>query len=296
MIENVEVSSIDLRYEHYRLKNIKLETSLLNSILKNGIRDPLFGSSSNNCNILLDGFKRFRCAQKLSIKTVPFEIIADDQALGIIKLLRLSGNRKMNILEQARLIDELVNIFKMSFSEIAFQLERSKTWVAMRAGVISQMSDFVREQIFNGSFPAYSFLYTLRSYIRMNGIKNGDINEFVKLVAGKGLSIRDIDMLAKSHFRGDVNLSEQLKTGDIHWHLNNLKEEQKQTNDNCNSSEKKMLKNLEICSGYINRVIYSGKDSRIKSDDFFSQAGILAEGTIKRLGRFKSILEVFCDR
>jgi len=296
MIENVETSSIDLRYENYRLKNPKLEGSLLNSISKNGIRDPLFGTSSDNCNILLDGFKRFRCAKKLSIKILPFDIIAEDQALGIIKLIRMSGNKKMNILEQARLIDELVNIFNMSFSEIAFKLEKSKSWVAMRAGVIDQMSEFVREQIFNGNFPAYSFLYTLRSFIRMNGIKNVDINDFVKIVAGKGLSIRDIDLLAKSHFRGDVNLSEKLKSGDIHWHLNNLKEEKKQTDDNCNTSEKKMLKNLEICSGYINRVIYSGKDARIKSNDFFSQAGILAEGTIKRLDRFKLILEGFCDR
>lgn len=296
MTERVEASSIDLRYETFRLKNPKIEESLLGSISKNGIKDPLFGTSSNNCNILLDGFKRFRCAQKLSIKILPFDVIADDQALGIIKLLRISDNRKMSILEQARLIDELKNIFKMSFSEIAFQLEKSKAWVAMRAGVISQMSDYVKDQIFKGSFPGYSFLYTLRSVIRMNGIKNGDINEFVKLTAGKGLSIRDIDLLAKSHFRGDVNLSEQLKSGDIHWHLKNLKEEQKQTDDNCNSAEKRMLKNLEICSGYINRVIYSGKDTRIKSNDFFSQAGILAEGTIKRLGRFKSILEGFCDR
>ena len=296
MTENVEASSIDLRYENYRLKNPKLEASLLNSISKNGIKDPLYGTSNNSCNILLDGFKRFRCAQKLSIKTIPFDVIADDQALGIVKLLRMSGSRKMSILEQARLIDELINIFKMSFSEIAFQLEKSKAWVAMRAGVIAQMSDYVKEQIFNGNFPAYSFLYTLRSVIRMNGIKNGDINEFVKLVAGKGLSIRDIDLLAKSHFRGNVNLSEQLKSGDIHWHLNNLKEEKKQAENNCNSAEKRMLKNLEICSGYINRVIYSGKDARIKSNDFFSQAGILAEGTIKRLDKFRSILEGFCDR
>jgi hypothetical protein len=296
MTENVETLSIDLRYENYRLKNPKFEDSLLSSISKNGIKEPLFGTSDDNCNILLDGFKRFRCARKLSIKIIPFEVIADDQALGIIKLLRLSGNKKMNILEQARLIDELVKIFNMSYSEIAFKLEKSKAWVAMRAGVIEQMSDFVREQIFNGSFPAYSFLYTLRSFIRMNGIKNGDINGFVKIVGGKGLSIRDIDLLAKSHFRGDMNLTEHLKSSDIHWHLKNLKEEKKQSDDNCNLAEKKMLKNLEICSGYINRVIYSGNDARIKSNDFFSQAGLLAEGTIKRLDRFKSILEGFCDR
>jgi len=296
MVEEVESLSIDLRYENYRLKNSKHEETLLATISKNGIKDALLGTRGDNCNILLDGFKRFRCAQKLSIKILPFDVLSDDQALGIIKLLRMFDNRKMNILEQARLIDELINIFKMSFSEIAFKLEKSKAWVAMRAGVIDQMSDYVKDQIFNGNFPAYSFLYTLRSFIRMNGIKKGDIDEFVRLVSGENLSIRDIDLLAKSHFRGDMSISEQLKFGDIHWYLNNLKEGNKQTDDNCNSAEKKLLKNLEICSGYINRVIYSDKDARIISTDFFSQAGIVAGWIVKRLDKFKSILEEFCDR
>ena len=93
-----------------------------------------------------------------------------------------------------------------------------------------------------------------------------------------------------------MSISAQLKFGDIHWYLNNLKEGNKQTDDNCNSAEKKLLKNLEICSGYINRVIYSDKDARIISTDFFSQAGIVAGWIVKRLDKFKSILEEFCDR
>lgn len=293
--EKVELSSIDLRYESCRLKNPAVEKILLTSILHKGIRDPLQGTGNSNCNILLDGFKRYRCAQKLSIKILPFNILSEDEALGIIKLLRMSNARSMNILEQARLIDELKNVFKMSLSEIATHLEKSKSWVAMRSGVVNQMSNYVREQIFQGKFPAYSFMYTLRSFIRMNGIKTEEIDEFVKLVSGKGVSIRDIDLLARGFFRGDGSLSDQLRNGDIHWCLTNLKE-LGSTHGDCTQVEKKLLKEMEISFSYMNRVIYSSRDPRIKSNNFFSQAGIVAGGIVKKLGKFKSTLEGFCDR
>lgn len=198
-------------------------------------------------------------------------------------------------MEQARLIDELKNMFKMSLSEIATHLEKSKSWVAMRSGVVKQMSHYVRGQIFQGKFPAYSFMYTLRSFIRMNGIQVEEIDEFVKLVSGKGLSIRDIDLLARGFFRGDGSFSDQLRNGDIHWCLTNLKELDS-THGDCTQVEKKLLKEMEISFSYMNRVIYSSRDPRIKSNNFFSQAGIVAAGIVKKLGKFKLTLERFCDR
>ena len=63
MIEQVEISSLDLRFEGYRLKNKRAETALLVSILENGIKDPLQGVDSEESRILLNGFKRYRCAR-----------------------------------------------------------------------------------------------------------------------------------------------------------------------------------------------------------------------------------------
>jgi len=40
MIEQVEISSLDLRYESYRMKSPGAEKALLGSILENGIRTP----------------------------------------------------------------------------------------------------------------------------------------------------------------------------------------------------------------------------------------------------------------
>ena len=41
MEKQIEVTDLDLRYENYRLKSPGTEKIMLNSILENGIRDPL---------------------------------------------------------------------------------------------------------------------------------------------------------------------------------------------------------------------------------------------------------------
>ena len=156
MIEQVEISSLDLRYENCRMKSRGAEKTLLESILENGIRDPLQGVNADEDRILLDGFKRYRCAQHLGIGIVPYSALADDEAMGIIELLRIANSRSLSILEQAKLIDELMSVHNMSNWEIAQALEKSKSWVSMRSGIMREMSECVRNKIFSGRFPVYS--------------------------------------------------------------------------------------------------------------------------------------------
>ena len=152
MLQEVEISGFDLRYESYRMKNPTAEKALLTSILEHGIREPLQGvdspdstgySESRGSRILLNGFKRYRYAQKLSIKIVPYSSLGKDEAFGIITLLRIANSKNLTILEQAKLIDELNRMHKMNVAEIAQLLEKSKGWVSMRLGVIEQMSEVV---------------------------------------------------------------------------------------------------------------------------------------------------------
>jgi len=67
MEQQVEISSFDLRYQGYRIRNQRDEKQLLQGILENGIQDPLQGVDNKDTRILLNGFKRLRCAQKLGI-------------------------------------------------------------------------------------------------------------------------------------------------------------------------------------------------------------------------------------
>jgi hypothetical protein len=154
---------------------------------------------------------------------VPYQSLGNDEILGIISLLRLSNARSLNILEQARLIDELKTVFKMHQVEIAELLEKSRAWVSMRCGLISAMSDLVAEKIFAGQFPVYSFMYTLRSFMRLNSVSKTEVDSFVQATAGHGLSTREIETLAHGYFKGPGSFRLQVEAGNLEWVLARMK-------------------------------------------------------------------------
>jgi hypothetical protein len=295
MAEEAEISSFDLRYESYRMKSAGAERALLVSILENGIREPLQGVNTKDGRILLDGFKRYRCAKKLGIGIVPYFSLGIDEAFGIIELIRISNSRSLSILEQAKLINELKSVYKMSVSEIATLIEKSKGWVGMRVGIMGQMSECVMNKILSGQFPTYAYMYTLRPFIRMNGINRKEVDDFVHSVAGKNLSIRDIELLAHGYFKGPDEFREQIKSGNISWGLSRLKKISANTPD-CTEIERGMLRDLEITLKYMQRVTYKSRETRYKSNSFFVQANLISGCILRQMDIFSSAMRGFHDR
>jgi hypothetical protein len=296
MAEQVEISSLDLRYESCRMKSASAESQLLASIVAHGIRDALRGvETADGSRILLDGFKRYRCAKKLNMGMVAYDPLGSDEALAIIKLLRISNAKTLSILEQARFIDELKSVHKMSVSEIAGLLERSKGWVSMRVGLTGQISPLVMDKLFSGKFQVYSYMYTIRPFMRMNAISKQDIDEFVSCVCGRGLSIRDIEILANGYFKGGEDIRQQIKNGNISWGLSRLKETSVPTKD-CTQVEHRMLSDLEILQKYMQRVINKSKDDRYKTGSFYAQANLLTDGILRQMDIFAQCIKEFHDK
>jgi hypothetical protein len=128
MAKEIDLSSLDLRYEGHRMKNPGLEERLLVSIAQRGIEEPLEGVQREQANILLNGFKRYRCAHKLQLRSVPYASLGEDEVGAIMNLLRISNNRALSILEQAAFIDELYASGCLSVAEMAKELSPSKSW------------------------------------------------------------------------------------------------------------------------------------------------------------------------
>ena len=295
MVEQVEISSLDLRFEGYRLKSKAAERVLLASISENGIRDPLRGVDAKDARILLDGFKRYRCAKKLGIAIVPYCSLAEDVGVAIVELLRISNAGSLGILEQARLIDELKSVYQMSTKDIAQYLEKSKSWVSVRSGIAREISQVVMNRIFKGQFPVYAYMYVLRPFIRINKIKGEEIDEFVNLVAGKGLSIRDIERLAHGYFKGSDEFRRQIKDGNILRGLNSLKETSEKASE-CTTIEQAMIKDLELVQKYMQRVTFKSNETRYKTDAFFAQANLLSGGISRLIDMFAKAVRDVHDR
>ena len=296
MVKKIEINNLDLRYEKFRLKSKEIERALLASIIANDIQEPLKGVDlGDGTKILLDGFKRYRCAIKLNIGMVPYSSFGSDEPLGIIKLIRTSIARPLTILEQAKMIDELQKVHGMTHGDIAELLQKSKAWVSMRAGILGEMSEYVAKRVFNGDFPVYSYMYTLRKFIRMNSISKNEIDTFVKLVASKGLSIRDIELLANGFFKGSDNLRQQIKEGNITWGLDQLKKSSNRANE-CTTAEQSMLKDLESVQRYMQKITYRARDDSLGNDTFQVQASLLVQGIVDIMDNFMIAVRDLYDR
>ena len=296
MIKEIEISSLDLRFEGYRLKSRQTEEALLASIIKHGIRDPLQGVEiEDGFRILLNGFKRYRCAKKINKSIVPYISFGSDEPDGIIELIRTSNSKPLNILEQAKLIDELQKVHGMSNADIASILEKSPSWVSLRTGLLDEMSEYVMKRVFDGGFPVYSFMYTLRKFMRINTIPQKDIDEFVKAVSGKGLSIRDIELLATGYFKGSDDFRQQIKEGNIIWGLSRLKESSIKTTE-CTKAEQSMLKILESVQSYMQRIMYRDKNDSLDTAAFRVQASLLTKGILEQMDNFSKEVREIYDR
>ncbi|MBF0411023.1 MAG: chromosome partitioning protein ParB [Candidatus Riflebacteria bacterium] len=285
MVEQIEISSLDLTYQGCRLKSNFTENKLLSSIRKIGIQEPLQGVNSNGRRILLDGFKRYRCAKSLKIEIIPYSSLSDEEANGVIELLRTSNVKSLSILEQAKLIDHLINVQKMANSEIADQLEKSKAWVSVRTSIVKEMSDFVLSEILEGRFPAYAYMYNIRQFMRINKIARTEIDEFVSLVSGKNLSIRDIEILVCGYFNGNDDFRTQMKEGNIMWGLERIKENAEKT-AGCSELEQTALRELESVLRYMRRIIFKIQDKRLSSSSFLALANITSKDIVDSSGEF----------
>jgi hypothetical protein len=295
MARQVELVELDLRYEGYRMRNPGLEGRILASIAERGIDEPLEGVDTKDGSILLNGFKRYRCAKKLLIGMAPYTSLGEDEALGIMGLLRTSNNKALSILEQARFIDDLKELYKMSVAQIAQDLSRSKSWVSMRLGLIGEMSDPVREKIFSGAFPVYSYMYTLRQFMRMNGVKKEEIGEFVAAVGGKKLSVRDIEQLAYGYFRGPQSFREEIRKGNIALPLKSMKE-LPADQEGCNEFERGMLRDMEIVQKYMQRLMGKSGSRQLKTQPFYALANLLTAGILSRQHAFSESMRQLNDR
>jgi hypothetical protein len=295
MAKDIELSRLDLRFEGHRMKNAALEERLLASIAQRGIEEPLEGVDLPDASLLLNGFKRYRCARKLQLHSAPFASLADDAVAGIMHLLRLSNTRALSILEQAAFIDELHATGQLSVAEMAKELCRSKAWVSMRLGLIAELSPAIRAKLFSGAFPVYSYMYTLRPFMRMNGISGEQVEQFVLAVSGKGLSVRDLEQLAHGYFRGPEAFRQEILNGNLALPLRRLRQVP-QPPDGCSEFERVLLGDLELTQKYMQRVMGKGQDPRLKSRAFHAQANLLCAALLSRLPAFNHSLKQLHDR
>jgi hypothetical protein len=226
---------------------------------------------------------------------VPYVSLGEEEAAGILKLMRASTDKGLGILEQARFVVDLLSIHGMSVAEVAQTLSRSKGWVSMRRSLLDEMSPTIQEILFRGAFPVYSYMYTLRPFMRMNTGHRQEIERFVEALAGQRLSVRDIERLAHAYFRGPAALREAIADGNLGWSLAQLKSVP-EDREGCNPVERGVLRDLELLRKSMERVLTVCHDPRLASRAFHAQANLLTAGLLSMLGPLGERMKELHDR
>lgn len=257
MQEIVEHNQVDLRYQNFRVQNPTIEKRLLVSIEDNGIQVPLevFKEEGNSTAVLLDGFKRYRCASRLGIHQLPVTVIGTSEVEGLFRIIRHNDKSSLSGFEQACFIEQLHTVYHLGLSEIARRVDRSVAWVRVRIDMLTSISEPVRAKIISGAFPLRSYMYDLASVTRVRGNKER-VEQFVAAVSGRNYSTRDISVLSRAFFSGNEMVAQQIVQGNTDWTLRMLKNKADQNNP-MESPREKLLQQVRTCQWHINTTIKS---------------------------------------
>ena len=244
-VEELEIVSLDTRYEGLKAKDFNQEVKLLCKMAQQGTSIPLLITVVGGIPVILDGFKRYRAALKLNWPTIPCKKIGQGESEGIIELLLLRRGLKMSLYEEACFIIELHGQQGLTVSDIAQKIGRSMAWASMRINFFSNMSKSVKENIQSGRFPLHAWMHSVKPFTRVNDKNRKIVDEFVETVSKEKHSLRDIEILSKLWFEGDEKLRDEIRKGHGGWLLNNANKAVEQ-GEILSANEQKFLKDLYL--------------------------------------------------
>jgi len=159
--------------------------------------------------------------------------------------------------------------------------------------LVGQLSPVIREALFSGAFPVYSYLYSLRPFRRLKPA--ADLDQFVTALRGKKLSVRQIEGLAQGFFRGPESFRAEVLRGNLSLPL-------QQTSatppgpDDCSEFERVFLQDLERTHKGMLQVIGKSQDPHLQSGPFLVQCHLLTCGMLSRAPAFLQLLRQLHDR
>lgn len=149
----LEIAAIGASYGRVRCLIPRQIEQIKASLTAHGQLSALVVVGRSNGVELIDGFKRYRAAQQMGwsrLWVMPMEVDEPGQWVAMLALNR--ATHSMTVLEEALVLREMVQM-GMTQTQIGEMLNRHKSWVSRRIGLIERLHPELVEQIREGILP-----------------------------------------------------------------------------------------------------------------------------------------------
>lgn len=200
---DIEIDQIELKYARLRAGSTTRLSRLVGSILRDGQQTPvLVVTAESDHFILIDGYARVAALRALLRDTVLAVLLEVDEAQALVLTHRMANSPRRAALEDGWLIHELTERHGLSLGEVANQLQRTKSWVSRRLGLVRVLPDSVQEAVRTGKLPAYAAGKYLVPLARAN---EAQCRSLIKNMRSSGpISVRDVKRLYLGWRRGNA--------------------------------------------------------------------------------------------
>ena len=131
---------LDLRLGFLRPVHAGAQEKMAASLIKHGQLTAVVAVEDGGCHILIDGFKRHRCACKLGMKALKTTVLKKSYAEAKALLYLLNRPDGFSTIMEGLVVWELVEIEGLNQIEAATLLERHKSWVCRRLSMIRSLA------------------------------------------------------------------------------------------------------------------------------------------------------------
>ena len=204
----LELSEIDLRYAALRITDRARVQRLVASLARDGQQTPvLVVRDDTDRFVLIDGYARVDAMRVLARDVVEAAVLEVTEADALVIGYQLDATRPRSALEEGWLLQELREVHGLPLDELARKLDRSKSWVSRRLGLIVHLPESVQSAVQDGRLSAYVATKYLLPLARANA---GQCERLVQQLEGARLSVRDAERLYDAWRKGDAEQQARL--------------------------------------------------------------------------------------
>ncbi len=204
---DLEFHQLDRRYEDLRLHRPDRERSLLGSLCEHGQQVPIVVvAQEDGTYLVIDGFKRLRCLERLSADVVQAKVWDLEQIDALLLDRSQRSSEGLSQLEQGWLLEAL-RCQGLSQEELALRLDKSVSWVSRRLALVNELPMEVQEQVRRGAIPAHA---AMRHLVPIARRSREDCSRLAAAMAKADLSSRESGELCTAFTHSSVEVRERL--------------------------------------------------------------------------------------